>query len=108
LAGVVLLGADRGMIKSALARHAPEVPVREVTAGEDGAMSEVVRMARDMAQPGTTVLLAPAAASMDMFVDYTHRGAAFAAAAMALADVEPVASAGAVASATAAPDAEKW
>jgi UDP-N-acetylmuramoylalanine--D-glutamate ligase len=107
LAGVVLLGADRDVIAAALARHAPSVPVREVTTGEDGAMAEVVRMASDMAQPGTTVLLAPAAASMDMFVDYAHRGAAFAAAARALADGEPVAGAGAVESANAAPVAEK-
>ena len=70
-------------------------------------MAEVVWTASDMAQPGTTVLLAPAAASMDMFVDYAHRGAAFAAAARALADGEPVAGTGAVQSANAAPAAEK-
>jgi UDP-N-acetylmuramoylalanine--D-glutamate ligase len=41
-------------------------------------MSSAVRAARTMAQPGDVVLLAPAAASMDMFVDYGHRGRAFA------------------------------
>ena len=38
-----------------------------------------------LAAPGDTVLLAPAAASMDMFRDYGARGDAFAAAVRALA-----------------------
>ncbi|WP_374118614.1 UDP-N-acetylmuramoyl-L-alanine--D-glutamate ligase [Allokutzneria sp. A3M-2-11 16] len=86
LAGVVLLGADRAVIADALARHAPEVPVHEVTAGDHGAMTEVVRAARAMARPGDVVLLAPAAASMDMFEDYPHRGRVFAEAVKDLTD----------------------
>jgi UDP-N-acetylmuramoylalanine--D-glutamate ligase len=43
-------------------------------------MIEVVRVAAALARPGDVVLLAPAAASMDMFRDYAHRGRAFAAA----------------------------
>ncbi|UZJ23526.1 UDP-N-acetylmuramoyl-L-alanine--D-glutamate ligase [Rhodococcus antarcticus] len=86
LAGVVLLGRDRGVLASALARHAPEVPVVEVAAGDDAAMVDVVRAAAAMASPGDTVLLAPAAASMDMFTDYAHRGRAFADAALALTE----------------------
>jgi UDP-N-acetylmuramoylalanine--D-glutamate ligase len=78
LAGVVLIGADRDLIAAALARHAPRVPVRVVTAGDDGAMDQVVRDAAALAAPGDVVLLAPAAASMDMFTDYAHRGRAFA------------------------------
>ncbi|SHF33822.1 UDP-N-acetylmuramoyl-L-alanine--D-glutamate ligase [Streptoalloteichus hindustanus] len=78
LAGAVLLGVDRDRIAAALARHAPEVPVREVTTGDDGAMREAVRAARSLARPGDVVLLAPAAASLDMFTDYAHRGRAFA------------------------------
>jgi len=84
LAGAVLLGIDRAEIAEALARHAPSVPMVEVTSTDDGAMAEVVRAAAGLAEPGDTVLLAPAAASKDMFVSYAHRGAAFAAAVHAL------------------------
>jgi UDP-N-acetylmuramoylalanine--D-glutamate ligase len=49
-------------------------------------MAEAVRAAADLAQPGDVVLLAPAAASMDMFTDYAHRGRSFVAAARAVAD----------------------
>ncbi|MGO1054437.1 UDP-N-acetylmuramoyl-L-alanine--D-glutamate ligase [Crossiella sp. CA198] len=78
LAGVVLIGQDKDVIAAALARHAPEVPVHTVPEGDDKAMVSVVRAASAMARPGDVVLLAPAAASMDMFTDYTHRGRAFA------------------------------
>jgi UDP-N-acetylmuramoylalanine--D-glutamate ligase len=80
LAGVVLLGADRAQLRAAIARHAPHLPVVEVSRTDDGAMSEVVRAAAALARPGDTVLLAPAAASMDMFTDYGARGDAFVAA----------------------------
>jgi UDP-N-acetylmuramoylalanine--D-glutamate ligase len=80
LAGAVLLGADRAAIREAIARHAPEVPVVEVTRTDDEAMSDVVHAAARLARRGDTVLLAPAAASMDMFTDYKARGDAFAAA----------------------------
>ncbi len=86
LAGAVLLGADRAELAAALARHAPKVPVVEVAAGDDGAMTEAVRTAAAMARAGDVVLLAPAAASTDMFSDYAHRGRAFADAARALAE----------------------
>jgi UDP-N-acetylmuramoylalanine--D-glutamate ligase len=84
LVGAVLLGADRAAIAAALARHAPNLPVRVVDSGDDGAMMEVVAAAAELASPGSVVLLAPAAASMDMFTDYAHRGRAFAAAVAAL------------------------
>jgi UDP-N-acetylmuramoylalanine--D-glutamate ligase len=84
LAGAVLLGADRAAIATAIARHAPDLPVLTVSRTDDGAMSEVVRAAASLARAGDTVLLAPAAASMDMFTDYHARGDAFAAAVRAL------------------------
>jgi UDP-N-acetylmuramoylalanine--D-glutamate ligase len=96
LAGVVLLGRDRAQIAASLARHAPAVPVVEVPSGDDlghrllGAARPagpraIVAAAARLARPGDTVLLAPAAASMDVFRDYAHRGRAFAEAARALA-----------------------
>jgi UDP-N-acetylmuramoylalanine--D-glutamate ligase len=43
-------------------------------------MDEAVTLAADAARPGDVVLLSPAAASFDMFVDYAARGDAFRAA----------------------------
>ncbi len=79
LRAVVLLGTDRAAFVDALARHAPEVPVVEVDRLNTGAMPDAVARARALAQPGDTVLLAPAAASMDCFRDYRERGELFAA-----------------------------
>jgi UDP-N-acetylmuramoylalanine--D-glutamate ligase len=78
LRGVVLMGADRQQIAMALARHAPDVPVVDVPNTDTGVMDLVVARASDLAQPGDVVLLAPAAASMDMFASYGERGDAFA------------------------------
>ncbi len=84
LTGVVLLGVDAPVIAAALSRHAPNVPTRTVAATDDEVMTEVVRAARTMAAPGDVVLLAPAAASLDMFASYAVRGDRFAAAARAV------------------------
>ncbi|MFH8475190.1 UDP-N-acetylmuramoyl-L-alanine--D-glutamate ligase [Streptomyces sp. NPDC018000] len=78
LRGVVLIGRDRALIREALARHAPEVPVVDLDRTDTGAMAEAVREAARLARPGDTVLMAPACASMDMFVNYNKRGEAFA------------------------------
>jgi UDP-N-acetylmuramoylalanine--D-glutamate ligase len=86
LRGAVVFGADRDKIAAALARHAPQVPVIEVSGTDTGAMDIVVKAAADLAEPGDTVLLAPAAQSFDMFRDYPARGEAFAAAVTRLAD----------------------
>ncbi|MDU0314341.1 UDP-N-acetylmuramoyl-L-alanine--D-glutamate ligase [Phycicoccus sp. M110.8] len=80
LRGVVLIGADREQIAQALARHAPDVPVVDVPSTDTGVMDVVVTRAAELAEPGDVVLLAPAAASMDMFPNYGARGDAFAAA----------------------------
>jgi UDP-N-acetylmuramoylalanine--D-glutamate ligase len=47
-------------------------------------MADAVGAAAAEARPGDTVLLAPAAASFDMFPDYAARGDAFRAAVAAL------------------------
>ncbi|KUH38886.1 MULTISPECIES: UDP-N-acetylmuramoyl-L-alanine--D-glutamate ligase [Streptomyces] len=85
LRGVVLIGADRALVAEALARHAPQVPVVDLDRTDTGAMAAAVREAARLARPGDTVLLAPACASMDMFVNYDKRGEAFADAVRALA-----------------------
>lgn len=85
LRGAVLIGRDRELIREALTRHAPEVPVVDLDRTDTGAMSEAVREAARLARPGDTVLMAPACASMDMFVNYNKRGEAFADAVRALA-----------------------
>ncbi|MEV0681336.1 UDP-N-acetylmuramoyl-L-alanine--D-glutamate ligase [Actinosynnema sp. NPDC050436] len=82
LRGAVLIGADREVLASALARNAPDVPVAVL---DDATMVDAVRAARSMARAGDAVVLAPAAASMDMFSDYAHRGRAFADAVVELA-----------------------
>jgi UDP-N-acetylmuramoylalanine--D-glutamate ligase len=79
LSAVILIGTDRAPLREALSRHAPDVPVVEVARLDTEAMSEVVAAARRLARPGDTVLLAPAAASMDSFRDYKERGELFAA-----------------------------
>ncbi len=78
LRAAVLLGEDRVPFRDALARHAPDLPVVEVTATDTACMSEAVRAAATLAEPGDTVLLAPAAASFDRFADYAERGRLFA------------------------------
>ncbi|WP_374983506.1 UDP-N-acetylmuramoyl-L-alanine--D-glutamate ligase [Streptomyces fradiae] len=85
LRGAVLLGADRALVREALARHAPQVPVVDLDRTDTGAMAAAVREAARLARPGDTVLLAPACASMDMFVNYNKRGEAFEDAVRALA-----------------------
>ncbi len=75
----VLIGTCAGEIRDALARHAPSLPVIEA-----GDLHTAVGTAHRLARPGDTVLLAPAAASMDQFTNYAHRGDAFAAEVRAL------------------------
>ena len=78
LRGVIVIGESRLEVISAFERHAPGVPVREVDTTETSeVMSLAVNYAVEMAQSNDVVLLAPAAASMDQFVDYAHRGREF-------------------------------
>jgi len=54
-----------------------------------GSMGEAVALAARLARPGEVVLLAPAAASFDMFDDYAARGDAFRRAVLAVAPTAP-------------------
>ncbi|GAA1158752.1 UDP-N-acetylmuramoyl-L-alanine--D-glutamate ligase [Nesterenkonia sandarakina] len=90
---VILIGTDSSQLRSSLQRHAPGVPViggrlREdesrteldaTLAGADGAraMRTAVAEAAKAAAAHHTVLMAPAAASMDQFASYAARGEAF-------------------------------
>jgi len=69
---VVLLGETADQLQRLLAGR---VPVRRAST-----MAEAVAMAAEAARPGDVALLAPAAASFDMFGDYAERGGAFRAA----------------------------
>ena len=73
----VLIGRDAPLIERALAG----VCTLETCA----TLPDAVRSAARAAQPGDTVLLSPACASLDMFTDYAHRGAVFAQAVQGLA-----------------------
>jgi UDP-N-acetylmuramoylalanine--D-glutamate ligase len=73
---VVLIGKDAGDLERALAGS--------VSSERAGSMQDAVAAAARSAQPGDTVLLSPACASLDMFRDYGHRGDVFAAAVRAL------------------------
>ena len=97
LKAVVLIGTDSSALADALRRHAPDVPVIGTAPGEteqvqtaatDGTeagspaagkavMSRAVASAAQLAGSGDTVLMAPAAASMDQFSSYAHRGDTF-------------------------------
>lgn len=80
LRAAVLLGIDRHVIAEALSKHAPDVPVVVIDSTDDEAMTTAVHHAIGFARPGDTVLLAPGAASLDMYSGYGERGDAFAAA----------------------------
>src|SRR4029453_8377261 len=68
-ATVIAIGEAQPLIRSALEGV---VPVQTAKT-----LADAVQLGYVLAQPGGTVLLAPACASFDMFKDYAERGRAF-------------------------------
>ncbi|AGF72896.1 UDP-N-acetylmuramoyl-L-alanine--D-glutamate ligase [Corynebacterium halotolerans] len=78
LKAVELLGVDRQIIADAVADLAPGVPVHLTDSTDPAAaMADLVTHAASTAVPGDTVLLAPAAASLDMYTGMAQRGDLF-------------------------------
>ncbi|QUY61309.1 UDP-N-acetylmuramoyl-L-alanine--D-glutamate ligase [Gulosibacter molinativorax] len=76
--GAIVIGEKREEILEAFAQHAPGVPVIEIVVEDTSAvMPRVVAEAKQLVSSGDTVLLAPAAASMDQFESYSDRGNKF-------------------------------
>lgn len=79
LRGAIIIGVDRSALREAFRRHAPDLTVIEIDSDDtEQVMPLAVHRAAELARPGDVVLLAPAAASMDQFASYAHRGSAFA------------------------------
>nr|WP_152821250.1 MULTISPECIES: UDP-N-acetylmuramoyl-L-alanine--D-glutamate ligase [unclassified Corynebacterium] len=79
----IVLGQDRLLIEEALRAYAPGVEIHGVAERDAReAMNQVGEIAQRVARPGDTVLLAPAAASLDMYTGMGQRGDMFAAAAL--------------------------
>lgn len=74
----IIIGSDRTPVVQAFDEFAPQIPKFEITCSAELVMQEVIEIAKAHAQSGDVVLLAPAAASMDQFLDYADRGNAFA------------------------------
>ncbi|MGH2428432.1 MAG: UDP-N-acetylmuramoyl-L-alanine--D-glutamate ligase [Candidatus Limnocylindria bacterium] len=84
LAGVVASRCRAAVLIGETAAQLERLLAGRIDVERAASMKEAVELAAGLAQPGDVVLLAPAAASFDMFTDYAARGDAFRAAVIAL------------------------
>lgn len=75
LKAAVVIGSDTQELDKLFTELCPDLKVSVISGA--GVMEQAVRAAADYAAEGDTVLLAPAAASMDQFKDYADRGRQF-------------------------------
>ncbi len=78
---VIAIGQEAGSIARAVGAQCP--------VSRSDTLDEAVTAARELARPGSTVLLAPACASFDMFSNYRERGRAFERAVRAIVPCAP-------------------
>lgn len=91
LKAAIVLGQDRRAVVNSLNKYAPDVRIITVTTSDPkAAMDEVGLIASRLAHPGDVVLLAPAAASLDMYTGMAQRGDFFAQAAAQYGTQGPV------------------
>lgn len=67
---IVCLGVDNSKILASFSQICPKIV-------ETQDVNEAVRLAKDFAEAGDVVLLSPACASFDLFMNYEHRGHLF-------------------------------
>ncbi|WP_034648452.1 UDP-N-acetylmuramoyl-L-alanine--D-glutamate ligase [Corynebacterium vitaeruminis] len=87
LKAVALLGVDRELIASSVRRFAPDAVIMSTESTDpQSAIDEVVAWSVAQASGGDAVILAPAAASLDMFSGMGQRGTMFAEAIASMVD----------------------